>query len=200
MPNLIGPNQIEILYRVPTTPNREHALRFNTVVSGTPANGLPMSSYSLVKKGGGTVAADVAINLLWSFIRQFLNTSATGFSVTLWKVASGTSAKTFMSSMALTTPAGASATAATPYLQSTFSFRSANGGTQKVILLEASLANQESRATLISNSGGTAAQKLASYMMSADNVTIAADDGFIIAPLRESHGQNEHVVKRVKYG
>ena len=200
MPNLIGPNQIEILYRVPTTPNREHALRFNTAVSGTPVNGLPMTSYNLLKKGGGTVQADVAINLLWSFIRQFLNVGATGFSVILWSVAPGTSARTFMSSMALTTPAGASATAATPFLQSTFSFRSANGGTQKVVLLEASLANQESRSTLVSNAAGTNAQKLASYFMSSDNVTLSADDAYIIAPLRESHGQNEHIVKRVKYG
>jgi hypothetical protein len=200
MPNLIGPNQIEILYRVPTTPNREHAVRFNTAVQGSPANGLPMASYSLLKKGGGTVTADAAINLLWSFIRQFYPAGATGFQVTLWSVAVGTSARTFMSSMTLTNPAGVNGAAVSPLQQHTLTFRSANGGVQKVVLMESSTAGGETRNTLLSNAAGSPAQKLASYMLSADNVTLAADDAFAIAPLRDLTGQNEHIVKKLKYG
>jgi len=200
MPNLIGPNQIEILYRVNTTPNREHAIRFNTVVSGTPDNGLPIASYNLLKKGGGTVQADTAINLLWSFIRQFYHTGVTGFAVTLWKVASGTSARTFMSSMTLATPLGTSANAVLPMQQHTLTFRTANGGIQKVVMMENSLGTGEQRLTLLNNPAGSPAQKLASYMLSADNVTIGSDDSYVIAPLRELTGQNEHIVKRIKYG
>lgn len=196
MPNLIGPNQIEFLIRTNTTPIREHVIRFNTVVQGTPANGLPMSAYSLLRKGGGTASADVAINLLWSFLRQFYNTGVTCFGVNLWSVAAGTSERNFMSAMSPTNPNGANAATTIAFYQETLTFRTANGGIQRLVVLEGAVDGGNARSTLLSNAAGTVPQKMASYMMSADNVTIAADDSFVIAPLRDAYGQNEHIWRK----
>lgn len=195
MESLPGPYELEYFIRVPSTPNREHVFRQNVGVSGAPALGTPMSSISLLKKGGGTVAADVALNLLWSFVRNLYPTTATCFGVTLWRYQTGTLSKDFVTAATVTSPAGLSGVFQEAQ-QATLSFRSGNGGIQKMVFLECNLVGN-TRTTLLANGAGSATEKLAAYVMSADNVTLSRDDAFAIAPLRLSLGQNEAIFRKI---
>jgi len=193
--NLPGPYELEFSIRVPSTPNREHVHRINCNMSGSPAAGSLFPSILAFKKSGGTVALDVAANLYWSFVRQLYSTTSSCFGVTLWKYVTGTRAKNFISAYNVTTPAGAAGVMVEAQ-QITLSFRSALGGIQKLIYMEGNVAGK-TRTTLLSNAAGTASERIASYMMSADNITLAADDSYCVAPLRLSLGENEAINSRI---
>lgn len=199
MPNFPGPYELEFEVNMGALiPARNHKIRINCAVIGSPAPGALLSAITVQKMGGGSANAQAVADQFWSFIRQCYAATVTCTSVTLWKYVSGTFAKDFVSAGAVALPAGA-AGAVTLAHQVTLSFRSANGSVMKLVLLESNL-TYETSTTLIPNAAGTQIPKLAAYILSADNVALARDDAYPVAALKNSGGQNEKIWRKIYRG
>lgn len=187
--NLPGPYEIEYQLNGYTNPVRSHLLRINTIAVGSPAAGTLPTAINMQKLGGGTATLSTVANQFWEFIRLMYNSAITCGGYTLWKYVAGTYAKDFISAGSVTNPAcsGSGGTAAG---QLTQTYRSANGGIMKIVLLETNQTGT-TRTTLVPNPAGTPSQKLAAYLLSVDGIAIARDDGFPVAALRDARGENE---------
>lgn len=193
--NLPGPYELEYTLTGFVNPNRDHLFRVNCIAIGDPAPGSLPTAITMQKQGGGTASLSVVANQLWEFIRLLYGVSISCSGFQLWKYVAGTLAKDFVSAG---TPTNVACTGAggTALGQLTQTYRSANGGIMKVVLLETNQTG-DTRTTLIPNGAGTPSQRLAAYITSADNIALARDDAFIVAALRDSRGQNEAIWKLV---
>lgn len=191
VPNLPGPYEIEYSLVGWTAPVREHVLRISVAAVGTPAVGSLPTAIDIQKMGGSTAKLNVVANQFWEFIRLFYSSSIQCAGYQLWRYVSGTLGKDFISTGAVTNPA-ANAGAGINAQQLTQTYRSANGGILKLVLLEVNQSG-DNRIALVPNAAGTASQRLAAYVMSADNVILARDDAYPVNPLRASLGQNEKI-------
>lgn len=193
--NLPGPYEIEFTITGNVNPARDHLFRGSCAVVGSPAAGSLPTAVTMQKQGGGTATLAVCANQIWEFIRLFYGNTISCSGYQLWKYVTGTLAKDFVSAGAVTNPAatGAGGTAAQ---QITQTYRSANGGIMKLVLLETNQTGN-TRVTLIPNGAGTPSQRLAAYVMSADNIFLARDDAYIVAALRDSRGENESLWREI---
>lgn len=198
MANLPGPYEIEFTLTGFTAPVREHKIRMNVAALGSPVAGSLPSAVTIQKAGGGSAALDVVANQAWGFIRLQYAAFILCSGYTLWKYVSGTYGKDFISNGAVATPAGGGA-ALTIAHQVTLTFRSANGGIMKTVFLETGNTGN-TQVALTPNPAGTPNQRWASYVLSADNVALAADDAYPVAALRDSRGENERVFRKVYRG
>ena len=194
--NLPGPYEIEFVLSGWTAPIREHVMRFSVVAIGSPVAGTLPTAIDIQKMGGGTAKLDVVANQIWSFFRIVYNTTINVVGYTLWRYVPGTLAKDYIAAGTVTTPAGTSATGAIAAQQVTLTYRSANGGVLKQVMLEPSLAG-DARVVLVPNAAGTGIQRIAAYTLSADNVIIARDDSYPVAAMRSSPGQNEKIWRKI---
>lgn len=190
----IGQYQLEYRLEGFTAPTRSHALRIWVMPTGAPAVGTPPASVTIQKMGGSTASLQAVADQAWSYFRQAYSTTISAVSFSLWKFVTETS-RDFITAGTLGTPAGATGTV-TVAGQVTLTFRHALGGIGKIVLLETNLTG-DNRAALVPLSSGTAAQKIAAYVMSADNPMIALDNSFPVSPLRDSRGQNEAIWRMV---
>lgn len=190
--NMPGPYEIEFELTGWTAPARSHLFRVSVAAVGSPTAGSLPTAIDIQKMGGSTAKLNVVANQIWEFVRLWFTSSIACNNYTLWRYVPGTLAKDFISAGTMTNPAGSAGGSLIPSHQVTLTFRSANGGILKVVLLE-STQGGDTRAVLTANPAGTPPQRLASYMMSADNVILARDDAFPVTPLRDSRGQNEKI-------
>lgn len=198
MPNYPGPYEIEFTVVGFTSPTREHKVRMNVAAIGTPAPGTLPASITIQKAGGGTGTLAAVADQAWSFLRQFWPSSITCIGYQFWKYVPGTYGKDFISTGTVTNPAGTGGGVTIKH-QLTLTFRSANGGILKTVLLETALGG-DTQTALVPNGAGNAAQKWAAYMLSADGVALAADDGYPILALRDSRGENERIFRKIYRG
>jgi hypothetical protein len=149
------------------------------------------------KLGGATADLATVANQAWSYFRLqwAASISATGYS--LWKFVTENS-RDYITGGTLTTPAGTGA-GITIAAQTTLSFRHALGGIGKIVLLE-STNTGDTQTALVANGAGSATQRLAAYVMSADGPMVALDNSFPVTPLRDSRGQNEAIWRKVYRG
>lgn len=194
--NYPGPYEIEFTLTGWTSPVREHVMRFSVVALSSPAPGSLPTTIDIQKMNGSSAKLNVVADQIWSFYRSVFSTGITVTGYTLWKYVTGTLAKDFISAGTVTTPAGTNAAAPVPAHQSTLTFRSANGGIMKVVVLE-SVQTGDARITLIPNAAGQWYQRAAAYHLSADNVAIARDDSYPVAALRVASGQNEKIWRKL---
>jgi len=196
MPNFPGPYQLEYTLNGFTNPTRSHVIRVNCACVGTPNIGDDPSAITLQTAGGAGASLATSANLLWDFIRLSYNLGISCPGYTLWKFTPGSYVRTFISAGTLTNPLGTSGYNLTIAHQVTLTFRSAAGGILRLVLLE-TVNTGDQRSSLVASSTGTSIQKLAFYVLSADSVVLAADDGFPIKAERDSRGQNEAVWRQV---
>lgn len=198
MPNYPGPYEIEFTLDGWTSPVRSHKIRLNVAAVGTPAPGTLPTAITIQKSGGGTATLDAVANQAWSFLRQFFAASIQATGYTFWRYVTGTHAKNFVATGTLSTPAGTGAGITVKH-QTTLTFRSANGGILKTVLLETALTG-DTQLPLVPNAAGTAPQRWAAYLLSADNPVLAADDAYPILALRDSRGENERIFRKIFRG
>jgi len=191
MPNLPGPYEIEFTLTGWTLPAREHVLRVSVAAVGSPAVGSLPTAVDIQKMGGSTAKLNIVANQMWEFIRLFYSNTISCTGYQLWRYVTGTLGKDFISTGTVTNPL-CSGAAGVNSGQITQTYRSANGGILKIVLLESNQAG-DTRTTLVPSAVGTASQRLAAYIMSADNPVLARDDAYPINPLRDSRGQNEKI-------
>lgn len=194
--NLPGPYEIEFTLSGWTNPLREHVLRFSVVALSNPPAGTLPTAIDIQKQGGGTAKLNIVADQIWSFYRLMYPAAITVVGYTLWKFVPGTLAKDFIASGTVTSPTGSGSGSITPAHQVTLTYRSANGGILKNVILE-TLQTGNTRTTLIPSAAGSATQRIAAYHLSADNVALARDDSFLVAALRDSRGENEKIWRKL---
>lgn len=199
MPNFPGPYELEFTVSMGVvTPAREHKIRINVATVGTPAVGSLLSAVTIQKAGGGTATAQAVADQFWSFIRLAYPATVTCAGVTLWKYVSGTFAKSFVSSGTVASPAGATGSVGVA-MQRTLSFRTANGSVLKLVILEGNV-NADTKTVLVPNASGTTDQRIAAYMLSADNAALGRDDSYPVSAMFAAYGQNERIWRKIYRG
>lgn len=195
MANLPGPYEIEFELVGFVNPTRSHFVRVACAALGSPAPGTLPTAIDIQKKGGSTAKLDIVANQYWEFVRLFYSNAIQCSGYQFWRYVTGTFAKDFISSGALTNPA-CSGAGGQNAAQITLTFRSANGGIMKFVLLESNQTG-DNRVALIPNAAGTPPQRVAAYMLSADGIQLARDDAYPVNALRDSRGQNERVWREI---
>lgn len=195
MANVSGPYQIEYQLDGWTTPTRSHVFRVNCLAVGSPAVGTPPASVTIQKMGGGTGSLQAVADQYWSFLRLSYPAAIVCSGFTLWHFPGVTEARDFITAGSVASPAGATGSVQQAQ-QTTLTYRSANGGIMKQVFLESN-ASGDARIALIPNTLGNSFQRMAAYIMSADNIAIADDDGFPVTALRMSQGQNEKIWRKL---
>lgn len=195
MANFPGPYEIEYTLTGWGSPAREHLMRFSTAVLGSPAPGSLPTAIDVQKMGGSTAKLNIVVNQLWEFIRLFYPNTISCSGYQLWKYVAGTLGKDFIAAGTVTNPAGSGA-ATVAAAQLTQTYRSANGGILKIVILESNQSGN-ARQALVANAAGNPSQRLASYIMSADNIVLARDDAYPVNPLRDSRGENERIWREI---
>lgn len=195
MANYPGPYEIEYTLTGWTNPVREHVFRVSVAAVGSPTPGTLPTAIDIQKRSGATAKLDVVANQLWEFIRLFYSTTFSCAGYQLWRYVPMTYGKDFIATGTVTNPI-ASGSAIVNASQITQTYRSANGGILKIVLLETNQAG-DTRTTLVPNPAGTPSQRLAAYVMSGDNIILARDDAYPVNPLRDSRGQNERVWREI---
>lgn len=187
----IGQYQIEYTLEGFTAPTRSHKLRMTVQAIGSPAAGTPANAIDIAKKDTTTAKLDVVANQAWSFFRLMYPSAISASSFTLWYWVTN-NVRDFVSSGTLTTPTGGTAGAVQPAQQTMLTFRSGNGGIAKFAFIEPYIGG-DTRQALTPNAAGTPAQRIAAYLLSGDSPAQSLSNGFLVAALRDSKGQNEAV-------
>lgn len=174
-------------------PVNSHKLRVNVKAQGTPPSGTIPTAIDINKRGGATANLQVVADQVWSYFRLAYATAITATGYTLWYWQTNTS-KDFISAGNLTTPAAVGAGTVVNW-QTTLTFRSGNGGIGKIVMIEGNLSGNQ-RAALVPSAAGNPAQRIAAFALSADSPFQALDNGFFVAALRDSRGENEAIRNR----
>lgn len=199
MPNFPGPYEFEFSINMGVvTPAREHKLRVNVALVGTPAIGSLLSAITVQCAGGGTKTGQAAVDQFWSFIRLAYPSTVSCSGVVLWKYVPGTFAKDYVASGTVASPAGATGSVGIA-MQRTLSFRTANGSVMKTVILEGNV-NADTKTTLVPNSSGTTDQRIAAYILSADNWALGRDDSYPVSAMFAAYGQNERIWRKIYRG
>jgi hypothetical protein len=177
-----------------TSPTRNHDFGLWMQPTTNPAPGTSPDDIDIQLLGGGTKTLQEVANQLLSFVKQCFSTTISVNNFNLWRYATEYSRDFVSAGIATyaTVGAGSISTAS----ETVLTFRGANGGVAKVVLLESNLGG-DAQSNLTPNPTGLAYQKLAAYLMSADSPMIALDNSFVIAPLKVSSGQNESIWRKI---
>jgi hypothetical protein len=190
----IGQYRLEFAVEGFASPTRSHVMGIWVAPTTNPPTGSPPTDIDIQLKGGGTKNLQEVADQFLSFVRQQYSTAITLGSFTLWRQATEFSRDFVSAGVATTTVAGLGAI--TVAHQQTMTFRHANGGIGKLVLLESN-ATGSTRSALSVNASGSPRERLAAYLLSADSPMIALDNSFAVAPLRLSLGENEAIWRKV---
>lgn len=190
----IGQYIIEYLLEGFSSPTRSHRLRLWVDPQGTPAIGAAPATIDIMKKSGATANLQTVADQVWSYFRLAYSNTISASSYSLWRYQTENS-KDFISGGVVASPAGSTGTINVAQ-QMTLTFRHALGGIGKVVMLETNLTGND-RNALVPNPAGTAPQRIAAFLLSADSPMVALDNSFPVAALRDSRGQNEAIFKMV---
>ena len=138
--NYPGPYEIRIPYLTSNiTPGGvlTHEMRLNVDLQGTPAQAQDFDQYTVICKGGATPQLDSVVEDWLAVLDDLLNNGFSFGAIELWKYPTAQSFDAvFWATYNPTINAGASGSGAQPASQVIWTFRSEEGGTMKVSLLE----------------------------------------------------------------
>lgn len=192
MPNFPGPFAVEFKYLALT---REHSAELNCVAIGNPPPGTPVASITLATKSGGSVSLQTGVQNFWNFYRGGHGTATSLLEWILWRYTDASYEKTFIASGTVTNPLGAAGTAQ-PARQEIATMRSAGGGIMRIEWMEG-IVTGDTQQALVPSGSGSYYQQVAAYLLSSEGWAIARDNGFPIAGLRRSLGQNEAIWRKI---
>lgn len=145
-----------------------------------------------------TIVATTAINGYWALVRVLYSSTLTAVtSAILWKVNPDGVSRTFISTHAVALPTGATAGNPTAGHQQTLTFRSGKGSTSKLVFIE-TLGSGKTIGLLLPNAAGSAAQKIAAYVLSTSGWIAARGLSWPVAASKEANTYNE-VIERKRF-
>jgi len=190
----IGQYRMEFELAGFSSPARVHLVGLWVAPTATPTVGSLPTAINLQLLGGGSATLQAVANAFLGVLKPMYAASVTMGAFTLWRMATEYQ-KDFVSAGTATTAAIGSGVVNVAN-QKTLTFRHANGGIGKVVLLES---NQgvNTKTTMVINAAGTPVQKLAAYLMSTASPMIALDNSFPVAGLYDSGGENEKLFRKI---
>lgn len=187
--NFPGPYEVEIHY---TSNSNSHVQRLNCDVISTPNPGDAASTIDLKTRTGGSVQLDTAVAAWVALIADNFQTTATFDNFTFWQIDPGTFDKTFITTESLS-QIGTGGGSSTPEHQVALTFRTIEGGSMRVVMLESQTTTNE-RKTYADSSIPIIA--IMDFVVSGVNWILARDTSYPIAPLNSVGGQNEALFKK----
>jgi len=190
--NYPGPFELDFVLRVD---GLTHRVRLNVIALNNPVVGTPMTQIQLLMRSGNPTSAAAFISEFWGWLRALYSPSSVLNNVILWRYASNSFQKTFISETPVTPNAGSGAATYAAAGQATFTFRSGLGGIAKVVVIEhaGNLSNDQ---FAYSTTSSAPAQRLMQFLVSANSCAIARDNAFLVTGIRVSYGQNEAIWRR----
>lgn len=183
--NTKGPYEVRVPYVA--SDGFPHTLRLNCIVAGaTPAAGTPPEDINLVTRGG-TLNLDSAVEGLMTAVQGRIPSSTHFGGYSLWKIPTGGGDPLFITAGDTISTGGVSGDMVESQ-EEIRTYRSANGGIAKICLMD-TVVPGKSRIPLSSSDDITA------FVLGTNGWIIARDDGFLVAPINVSMGENEVLFK-----
>jgi hypothetical protein len=191
--NYPGPWEIRINYTAYVlATDRPHQLRVNVDVDTDPGPGSDFVDYDLVSRAGLYYNAETFTDALIALLQPLYHTNSNFVNAELWKYASGSYNAAFQSAYTIAV-AGSSATADVLNGQAILTFRSQNGGSARVNLMESTRA---AGATLSYPTAIGAVDDLFDFVTDSQSPMLARDGGYLFSPLNYLPGLNERLFKK----
>ena len=191
--NFPGPYELRIQYIVSVSGvPLSHEQRLNLDLVGSPAPGTLFPDIDVVLNGQPAIALDTYVDAWVALLQPFFHTSATITLAELWQYTPLSFEASYVSTYDIST-AGTSTAAPEPAGQLIWSFRTIEGGTMKISLMEASRPAGVSRqyALMI-----TEEQALSDFITGVGNGFLARDTSFPFAVVAIHPGRNEAVFRK----
>lgn len=192
--NYPGPYEIRIEYAVTigTTP-LTHRLRVNVALVEPVVAGTPFTGITAVLRNGSNLALNTLTDTFVGLIRPFFNTANTAFvAAELWKYTPGTFDAEFISSYNIGL-GGNNAAAAVLASQAIYTFRTTEGGTMKITLMESATSQG---AKILYSALSAANQALVDFLIAVNAPFLARDTSYPFSFVALYPGQNEAVFKK----
>lgn len=186
--NFPGPFEIEMTYTVGTL---QHTQRINCDVQGSVSPGDPLSGITLETRDSVGLAVLTAVDEWADLIAARLNTGDTVDGFNFWEYAVGTFDRTFINAGTIA-KAGTQAGASVESHQMTMTFRTLEGNSMKIIILESV---ETSKDRIPYASLGATTKAIMDYVAASDTWLLARDTSYPIASLNGVGGENEAVFK-----
>lgn len=183
--NFSGPNTLEFAY---VADGKEHTQKINCEITGNPPTGTDTAIMTLNTKSGGTVVLHTAIDDYLNHIKSVFHTSVVWSSCTVKSHPDGGGAPTFIAVRPLSVAGTASAPVNLAH-QTTITFRTGEGNTMRLQLMETSLTGRGR--TSIAASGLAGFQALAAEQSGDDGWMLGKDTSYIVAGMNVSQTENE---------
>lgn len=186
--NFPGPYEVEITYFVD---GLNHTQRLNCNVDGNPDVGDLPGTIDVVARDLSLIALDTAVNDWILLIRELFPSDMAWVGYSLWKYADLTNDRTFITS-GVNSTVGQTSPPETPAHQVTFTFRTVEGGTMRIVLLETSQSNQTRVPYALTSAPK---QAIFDYVTDPTGWILARDTSYPIVALNYIGGQNEAVFR-----
>ena len=190
MPSQPGPYQVEITY---SGDSRSHKMRLDCRIDGSPVAGVDMSTVNVLNRLSANIGLTSAVGSFIDLLQPIFAPDMSFDSFSLWKFTSGTNERQFIGS-ALIGEVGTNAGVIQRAHQTIYTFRSGNGGTMRLNLLEDSNTGNDKTAYADMSAP---AQALVDFMLSDDCWIYSRDNAYPIVSLWESQGQNEAIWRKI---
>lgn len=166
-------------------------LRLSVDVDTPPDPGSPPADYDLKSRQGLYYTFSTWVDALVALLRPLFHTGSSFPNAELWKYGQGTFNAAFQTSYTVGL-AGSSSTSTAAFSQAIVTFRSQNGGSARINLMQSILASNVTDPYPFANS---AVNDLADLITALNSPVIARDGGYLFSALNYLVGQNEHMFK-----
>lgn len=186
--NYPGPYEIELHYDVD---GEEHVARYNCDVVTAPTPGQDPATINLATRDGAGIFLSVAVNEWVNLLKARFDTGTNFAFYNFYSIAPLSTVRTFITTGTLNV-AGTSVSSPRLAGQMTYTFRTAEGNTMKIVTLE-SVDISDIRVPYAGTGAGN--QAIMDYVIASDTWFLARDTSCPIAAMNVVGGQNEAVFR-----
>jgi hypothetical protein len=191
--NYPGPWEIRIAYTTNFgSGDKDHTMRVSVDVDSDPGPGSAFADYDLKSRAGLYYTAASFVDALVTVVKELYPAAASFNSAELWKYASGTFNAAFQSAYTIGV-AGVNGASSHLHGQGILTFRSQNGGSARLNLMEPVLTPGP---TLQYPTSTTIIDDVFDFITASQSPVLARDGGYLFAPLNWLPGRNERLFKK----
>lgn len=189
--NFPGPYEVRIKYRVGAT-GRDHVAKLNCNITTDPPVGHPFNLILVEQNDTTTIALNAAVDALLTLWAPFFRNTDSFGPVELWKNVPNSFEATYVSTYAPTVTVGTAGAGSVTAGQVIITFRTFEGGTAKVVLMETTKPSAIKQGFPFADAQADA---LADYLVGNDGWVIGRDTARFAAGSGFFPGINEKLYK-----
>lgn len=188
--NFPGPYEVRIFY---TTSGLTHQLRLSVELIGAPTIGTDFADIDVNPRVSAAYPLSTWVDGLIAVIKtRFGPTGSTFDYAELWEYTLGTNDAQYISAYTIGVP-GTGGAEAVPAAYEMYTFRTDEGGTMRLTLMEVGidLDTQTPYAAM-----ATGSKNIADYITSPDSPVVGRDTGRVVMCIKNSFGENEAIWRK----